>query len=232
MSVDVAIIGGGVSGLATAYGLKRLGHRVAVLERQATSGGNAVSERFGGFLMEHGPSTMNADSTAATGLSRELGIDHDRCDLGDGVRQRYLVARGRLQGISTSPLGFLFSGYLSPRARLRLLAEIAVSSRGDHGGDHNDETVMAFVPAVSDARRPSASLILWLPEYRAAGRRSFPSRRYSPSSSNWRGISVPSPWDFSVVADRAGRCREGGSSPGETGWRRFPVFSPGIWTER
>lgn len=144
MSVDVAIIGGGVSGLATAYGLKRLGHRVAVLERQATSGGNAVSERFGGFLMEHGPSTMNADSTAATGLSRELGIDHDRCDLGDGVRQRYLVARGRLQGISTSPLGFLFSGYLSPRARLRLLAEIAVSSRGDHGGDHNDETVMAF----------------------------------------------------------------------------------------
>ena len=137
MIVDVAIIGGGVSGLATAYGLKRKGFHVAVLERQKSAGGNAVSERFGGFLMEHGPSTMNADSTAAVGLSRELGIDHERCDLGDGVQQRYLVARGRLEGISTGPLGFLLSG-------LRLLAEIAVSSRGDHGGDHNDETVMAF----------------------------------------------------------------------------------------
>ncbi len=144
MSVDVAIIGGGISGLATAYGLKRRGYSIAVLERQTTTGGNAVSEHFGGFLMEHGPSTMNADSTAATGLSQGLGIDHERCDLGDGVQQRYLVARGRLQGISIGPLGFLLSGYLSPRARLRLLAEIAVSPRGDHGDNYDDETVMAF----------------------------------------------------------------------------------------
>ena len=56
MTVDVAVVGAGVSGLATAHELARRGYAVAVLEHQARSGGNAVSERLGGFLMEHGPS--------------------------------------------------------------------------------------------------------------------------------------------------------------------------------
>lgn len=140
MSVDVAIIGGGVSGLAAAYDLRRRGHRVAVLERQVGPGGNAVSEGIGGFLMEHGPSTMNAMYAAAGDYSRELGLDGARCDLGDGIRQRYLVAAGRLRPIAIHPLGFFLSDYLSLRARLRLFAEIAVPRRT--GGP--EETVAAF----------------------------------------------------------------------------------------
>ena len=66
--VDVAVIGGGVSGLATAWNLRRQGLDVVVLERQANPGGNAVSERIGGFLMEHGPSTIDARATAATDM--------------------------------------------------------------------------------------------------------------------------------------------------------------------
>ena len=62
MSHDVAVIGGGVSGLAVAWELMRRGHRVTVLERQVGVGGNAISERFGGFLMEHGPSSVVAVS--------------------------------------------------------------------------------------------------------------------------------------------------------------------------
>ena len=60
MTIDVAVIGGGISGLATACELTRQGHSVVVLERQVRAGGNAVSERIGGFLMEHGPSTVTA----------------------------------------------------------------------------------------------------------------------------------------------------------------------------
>ncbi|HJO86210.1 MAG TPA: FAD-dependent oxidoreductase, partial [Rhodospirillales bacterium] len=40
MTVDVAIIGGGISGLATAYNLAGKGLDVVVLERQVHAGGN------------------------------------------------------------------------------------------------------------------------------------------------------------------------------------------------
>lgn len=140
MNVDVAIIGGGVSGLATAYDLQRKGFRVVVLERQARAGGNAVSERFGGFLMEHGPSTVNATAPEALDFSRELGLDGMRCELGPGVRRRYLVDDGVLSAISIQPLGFLMSNYLSLPGRLRVMAEIAIS----RPRDEKDETVARF----------------------------------------------------------------------------------------
>ncbi len=137
--IDVAVIGGGVSGLATALELKRRGLAVTVLERQTRAGGNAVSERFGGFLMEHGPSTVNAGARAAGDLSRALGLEDRRCDLGAGVRRRYLVKDGSLRAISVHPLGFLFSDYLSWKARARLAAELAVGR-----GAGADETVARF----------------------------------------------------------------------------------------
>ncbi|MFQ5774495.1 MAG: protoporphyrinogen oxidase [Kiloniellaceae bacterium] len=140
MSVDVAVIGAGVSGLTTAYELSRRGHRVAVLERQVRAGGNAVSERIGGFLMEHGPSSVNAAAPVAAALSRSLGLDGLRCDLGSGVRYRYLTGEAGLRRISTHPLGFLFSDHLSLQARIRLLAEPFVPpNRGDE-----EETVARF----------------------------------------------------------------------------------------
>ncbi len=39
MTVDVAVVGGGISGLTTAHALRRSGYRVVVLERQARPGG-------------------------------------------------------------------------------------------------------------------------------------------------------------------------------------------------
>ncbi len=140
MTIDVAVIGGGVSGLATAYELTRHGHSVVVLERQVRAGGNAISERIGGFLMEHGPSTVTAAAPAAARLSRSVGLDDQRCELGPDVRYRYLVGGGRLHRIATHPFGFLASGYLSPPARFRLVAEILVPR---FAGDE-EETVAEF----------------------------------------------------------------------------------------
>ncbi|MBT4488638.1 MAG: protoporphyrinogen oxidase, partial [Rhodospirillaceae bacterium] len=144
MTVDVAVIGGGISGLATAHDLKQRGHRVVVLERQTKPGGNAVSERRSGFLMEHGPSTMNALVPAANQISQTLGIDDFRCDLGDGIQKRYLVAKGGLAGIPVRATGFLTANYLSPLAKLRVLAEFLVPHSGDCGENDDDETVMDF----------------------------------------------------------------------------------------
>jgi oxygen-dependent protoporphyrinogen oxidase len=140
MTLDVAIVGGGISGLATAYELRRRGYRVAVLERQVRAGGNAVSERFGGFLMEHGPSSLNASIGAAPAWSRELDLERQRLDLGPEVRRRYLTGDGALHGIATHPLGFITSDYLSLGARLRLLAEVLVPANKSEA----EETVAEF----------------------------------------------------------------------------------------
>lgn len=129
MTIDVAVIGGGISGLATAFDLKRRGREVLVLERQVRPGGNARSEHFDGFLMEQGPSTIGARSDAANQISAVLGLEAQRCDLGEGVRRRYLVGGGKLQGISVHPLGFFLSNYLSLGDRARLMAEIAIPPR-------------------------------------------------------------------------------------------------------
>ena len=141
MTVDAAIIGGGISGLACAWDLKRRGRRVVVLERQADPGGSACSERLGGgFLMEHGPSTVNAGSDIANDFSGMLGLNGERCNLGGGVRRRYLVGGGVLRGLSVSSMGFFLSGYMSLRGKLRLLGEFAVPA----AADGKEETVAEF----------------------------------------------------------------------------------------
>ncbi len=142
MNYDVVIIGAGVSGLASAYDLSRRGYKVVVLERQVRTGGSAQTRRQGGFLMECGPSTIAGNSVAAADFSQSLKLDNMRCDLGDGVRKRYLVKNGKLQGIPLHSMAFLSSDYLSVAGRFRLLAEPFVARGAAAKGI--EETVDGF----------------------------------------------------------------------------------------
>ena len=138
---DVAIIGGGISGLTAAYELQKSGADIIVLERQQQVGGNAISQRVGGFLMEHGPTTLNALVPQAVELAEDLSLGAERCDLSDSLRKRYLRnSNDSLHGISVHPAGFLVSSYLSIPARLSLLSEILRPARKTD----DDETVHDF----------------------------------------------------------------------------------------
>lgn len=139
-SVDVVVVGGGVSGLTTAHALRAGGHGVLVLERQVRPGGNAISERIGGFLMEHGPSTVNLGMTGVADLAEGLDLGKVRTDLGPGVRKRYLTKDRQMVGIGLHPLAFLTSSYLSRAGRVRMAAELW-QPRGDPGAE---ETVAEF----------------------------------------------------------------------------------------
>lgn len=139
-SVDAVIVGGGVSGLTAGHALRAEGYSVLVLERQARPGGNAISERIGGFLMEHGPSTVNLGMAGVANLAEGLDLGNPRTDLGPGVRKRYLTKAGRLVGIGLHPLAFLTSGYLSLAGRARMAAEVWQPRVAPDGG----ETVAEF----------------------------------------------------------------------------------------
>lgn len=140
MNHDVIVIGAGISGLATAYDLQSRGYDVQILERQVTIGGNAISERFNGFLMEHGPTTMNAADLGAMDFVRALRLDTSSVELGPNVLKRYLRDARGLHGISTHPLGFFLSGYLSPVGRMSMVAEILRPRKKDN----SEETIHEF----------------------------------------------------------------------------------------
>ncbi len=140
MNHDVIVIGGGVSGLATARDLMARGLDVLVLERQVVAGGNAISERFDGFLMEHGPSTFNASVPGGMDHLATLGLLDSAHGLGPEVRRRYLRDGDRLTGVSTHPLGFILSNYLSLPARASMLLEALRPRRRARG----EETIHAF----------------------------------------------------------------------------------------
>ncbi len=136
--LDVAVIGGGISGLGTAWALARRGIRVALFEKHHTVGGRIFSQRQGGFLMEHGPNALISPAPATEKLICDLALGDERIDRGSGVRHRYLVRDGRAHALPLDPLRFFASGFFSLGARLRLLAEPFIAARAQ------DESVADF----------------------------------------------------------------------------------------
>ena len=70
----VAIVGGGIAGLAAARRLEalRVDAEVVLLEREPTPGGKIVTERAGGFVIEGGPDSYLSPPTSGNTWSRRF----------------------------------------------------------------------------------------------------------------------------------------------------------------
>ena len=69
----VAVIGGGIAGLAAAYELKCEGVEAVVLEAGDRPGGSIDSWRVGGLTVDSGPDGFVARDPAAAELCRRIG---------------------------------------------------------------------------------------------------------------------------------------------------------------
>jgi len=104
----VAVVGGGVSGLTTAYRLTRTDGTgtavgVTLLEADDRLGGKVAAESVGGVRVDTGPDALMVRAPAAARLIAELGLDGDlRAPSGAGA---YLWSRGRLRPL---PPGSVF----------------------------------------------------------------------------------------------------------------------------
>jgi oxygen-dependent protoporphyrinogen oxidase len=72
--MKVAVVGGGLAGLAAAYGLARAGAQVTVFEQGQRWGGQVYTERAGRFIVEHGAEGYAAARTSGRELCTSLGL--------------------------------------------------------------------------------------------------------------------------------------------------------------
>jgi oxygen-dependent protoporphyrinogen oxidase len=133
MKKTYAVIGSGISGLCTAYWLKKKGLEVRLFEKSDHLGGVISSERSDGFLVDLGPNSTLETSEVLKDLIGDLELEDQRVYGNESSGKRYILRDGKLAQVPTAPLAFLRSGLFSWKAKLRLLKEpfLKPTSGGD-----------------------------------------------------------------------------------------------------
>jgi oxygen-dependent protoporphyrinogen oxidase len=153
-SLPVAIVGGGIAGLSTAWYLQKANVPYVLLERGERWGGKLRSEQVtlpGGerFVVEGGPDSFITQKPSGAALARELGLGERLLGTNTRLRQTYVLHKGRPQPLPDGVLmivptkfkPFVFSSLISPWGKLRMGMDLFIPPRRDD----SDETLAEFV---------------------------------------------------------------------------------------
>lgn len=197
-AVRIAVVGGGIAGLAAAHRLVELSAAKSIpldlilLEARNRLGGIVLTEHIDGFLIEGGPDSFLTEKPQALALCDRLGIADRLIPTRDTHRRTFVVHRGRLVPL---PDGFLLLGpsrlfpvwrspLLSWRGKVRLMMDL-VLPRGPADGDESvgafvarrfgaevlDRLVQPLVSGIYTADPASVSLAATMPRFREMERR-------------------------------------------------------------
>ena len=150
----VAIVGGGISGLAAAYECEQrirsgVDLEYTLYESSPRLGGVLRTENVDGCIVEAGPDSFVSEKPWAADLCRSVGLGDQLIGSNDADRKTYILTRGRLVEM---PDGLMFmvptkilptglSSLFSWRTKMRMTQELFHPPRAvDH-----DESVAAFV---------------------------------------------------------------------------------------
>jgi oxygen-dependent protoporphyrinogen oxidase len=150
---QIAVIGGGIAGLAAANRVRELDPScdVTLFEASDRLGGSIWTERRDGFIVEQGADSFITNVPWGVDLCRRLGIADELVGTSQQGRQAFVVRRGQLCPI---PDGFILmvpsklwpiikTPILSPLGKLRLAWEYFVPQRRGENG--SDESLASFV---------------------------------------------------------------------------------------
>lgn len=135
-------MGGGISGLATAWQLRQRPDPplVHVLEESTQPGGTARTIRKEGFLLETGPNGFLDNKPSTFELCVALGMERDLRRADPAAARRFLFRGDRLRELPLSPGAFLRSDLLSLSGRVRVLFERFLPPKRDE----KDESIESF----------------------------------------------------------------------------------------
>jgi oxygen-dependent protoporphyrinogen oxidase len=145
MAKKIGIIGGGISGLTTAFLLKKKGFAVTLFEATDKVGGNIQTIERDGYTIEQGPNSL-LKSPRLVDLVKLLKLEDKTIAADEAARKRYILSDGRLEAMG--PKSFV-NGYFSLKTIFSLLGEPFVRSKSPEG-----ESVAEFV-----SRRISAEFL-------------------------------------------------------------------------
>ncbi len=210
---DVAIVGGGISGLSTAFYLKKQGIRSVLLEKAERFGGLIRTDHIEGCDLEAGPDSFISTKPAVAKLAAELGTQDQLIGSNDEKRQIFIVRNGVLTAM---PKGMVMmvptdwnSAFRSPlfslKTKGRFLLETFSKPRerpGDFSvrdlvADHFGEEALAYTtePLLSgvyggDAARLSARSVLprFVDYERQSGSLIKAARRERKATDKWQSL--------------------------------------------
>ncbi len=127
----VAIVGGGISGLAAAYYLSRGQIPCTLFECRERTGGLLRTERAHGCLLEAGPDSWLAEKRWMRSFVEELGLGAQVIGSNDRRKRTYVVRDERLVPLPDSmrmlapakPWQILTTRLFGPAAKARIIAE-------------------------------------------------------------------------------------------------------------
>src|SRR4029450_8983185 len=105
----IAIIGGGISGLAAARRLTELAKahqkpvEIILFEASDRLGGTIQTEHRDAFLLERGPDSFISEKPEAVALAKRLGLESQLIEKNERFRRSFIVRDGRLRAV---PEGF------------------------------------------------------------------------------------------------------------------------------
>lgn len=135
----VIILGGGISGLSAAWYLQQAGVPFTLFEKETEPGGVIRSEVHRGTTLDFGPNTIRDRDGNIRDMIKNLQLTDELITASHAFKTRYIVRNGKAEGISSNPLSFIKSNIISGKAKLRMLAEVFVSS-----GQDRDESIGHF----------------------------------------------------------------------------------------
>ncbi len=146
MPKRVAIIGGGITGLAAAYRLERLcDAEIDLYEASDRLGGKLQTRRDQGYLIEAGPDCFFSRKPGMMQLIAELGLDTEVIE--PQQKEFFMLVKGHLHRVPGGLVTFTYScpdtleraTFLSPEGKRRALQEADQAA-----GTGDDESIRSF----------------------------------------------------------------------------------------
>ena len=128
-TVDVAIVGGGIAGLAAAYEVSRRGLSFVVLEGAPRAGGVIVSEEVDGFTIDGGPDALLIQKPEAIALCRDIGLG-DRLVSTKPPRIAYIQRGGRLHALPAASVLGIPTRFIPQGKAERIHAQFGLDADG------------------------------------------------------------------------------------------------------